>query len=157
MIGFLTSICNTRNAQVTLGVSAFVPAVHDEPGTRPLLEVEMNGKSEEALIERILLQLEEAAEHQKHENDALLECLLGCVSELSKLRRKGENQRCELDTAEAMGEAETKARLEIARHIKGVTEEQLDNFRSGRADLANVHFGTNRDHFDNKATRSRRS
>ena len=107
----------------------------------------MNGKSDEQFIDSILHQLEESALRQKHETDALLECLLDCVRELCKLRKPTLEKDKVPEAAVTMTGAEKKARQAIASHLKGVTDAQREDFRRGMLDPADVWLGVSGGHF----------
>ena len=107
----------------------------------------MNGEGDKKLIESILYQLEQGALHQSHEIDALMECLLDCVREISKLRKQKGEEPNDPGTTMAMSSAESRARQAIAPHLKGLTEAERENFCSGKLDPADVWLGVACGHF----------
>ncbi len=110
----------------------------------------MNGRSEEALVERILRELEDGRARQKAEIEALMKCLLDCVRELSNQRKPAKQGKSAAAVA-TMGRAEENARLVLAPHLKGLTEAQRQSFRTGVLDPADVWLGVSCGHFADPA------
>ena len=107
----------------------------------------MNGEGNEKLIESILRQLDREVLNQSHEIDALLGCLLECVREISKRRKQEARVARRANAQVAMSCAESRARQAIAPHLKGVTEAERENFRSGKLDPMDVWLGVSCGHF----------
>ncbi|MDU8946541.1 hypothetical protein [Ovoidimarina sediminis] len=101
----------------------------------------MNGKSEQDLIESIMHQIEDGALRQKHEIDALLECLLDCVRELTRLRKQSAAEGDAEKTADAICQAEMRARRTLASHLKGLSDAEREGFCLGKIDPADVWLG----------------
>ena len=101
----------------------------------------MNGKSEEELIERVLDQIEQGALRQRKQIGVLMGCLLDCVRELSRIRKRASVDAG--DATSAIGTPEMRARRALAPYLQDVTEAERNDFLAGKLDPDGVQIGLN--------------
>ena len=103
----------------------------------------MNGKSEEELIERVLDQIEQGALRQRKQIGVLMGCLLDCVRELTRMRKRASVE-ASVGAAEIRpGTPEMRARRALAPYLQDVTEAERNDFLAGKLDPDGVELGLN--------------